>query len=199
MRQKYKSLTEVIETLPRHSYSIHGKPMEPITIILLGGRNDIIEAFHKSGWYLAVPITFLSSIKSGLATIFNASYRTGPMWPSYIGSKRHQMGFERPTAANSYRRRHHLRLWKTSHKLDGKRVWVGTLSYDRSVGRFRGSLLPTHHICSKLSSEENFLARTFRIAKPEYIKLSNQEIGHINTGDPYIWDGKALVIDCQPR
>lgn len=199
MAKKYKKLAEIIDDLPRHSHSIHGKPMEPVTLILLGDRPSIIEAFHQAGWYLAVPITFLSSIKSGLATIFNASYRTGPMWPSYIGAKRHQMGFERPTAADTYRRRHHLRLWKTPDKVEGKRVWVGTLSYDRSVGRFRGSLFPTHHICSKLNSEENFLARTLRIAAPTYIKLAGSEIGHINTGDPYIWDGKALVIDCQPR
>jgi hypothetical protein len=72
---------------------------------------------------------------------------------------------------------------------------VGTLSYDRGIGHFKGSLLPTHHICSKLNSEENFLARSLRIPRPLYARLGHKEIGHINTGDPYIWDGKALVLD----
>jgi len=199
MRKKNKNWSHILERLPRHSYSIHNKPMEPITLIILGNKKSLLKQFSDAGWYLADPITFFSTLRSGLATLFNSSYHTGPMFPSFIDGKIHQLGFERPTRSDSYRRRHHLRLWKTPFHIGKKRIWIGTLSYDRSVGHFKGSLLPTHHICSKLDSEEHFLARTLRIPQPLYAHIGHKELGHINSGDPYIWDGKALVLDLSKR
>jgi hypothetical protein len=109
-KKSYKNISELIENLPRHSCSVNGKPMEPITLIILGDKNSIKDNFNKAGWYLADSINILSSLRSAVVTLLNASYRNGPMWPSYINGKRHQMGFERPTRADTYRRRHHLRL-----------------------------------------------------------------------------------------
>lgn len=198
MARKYKNLDQVIERLPRYSYSISNKQMEPITLIIIGDKALIKMFFHEAGWLLAEPISLFTTLKSAWSTVFDSSYPTGPMWPSYINGKKNQMGFERPTRSDTYRRRHHLRLWKTSLKLESGRVWVGTASYDSGVGHFKNSLLPIHHISPSLIGEENFLARSSKIAKPEYVTMGPPETGFINTGDPYTWDGKAMVIDLGP-
>lgn len=169
--------------------------MEPVSLIVIGSKNDVLDRLGGAGWYLADSVNFNSAIKSALATIFNSSYRTGPMGPAYIDNIMHRMGFERPTRSDTYRRRHHLRLWKTKIRIKKQIVWIGTISYDRGVGLIENSLRPTHHISSNIKSEENFLARTLRIAKPKYITLGISEKDHISTGDPYIWDGKAMLLD----
>ena len=194
-KKTYKNITDLVKDLPHHSYSIHGKQMEPITLIIIGNKKSLLNAFTEAGWYLADSINFISSLRSAVVTILNSSYHSGPMWPSFFRGKQHQLGFERPTRSDTYRRRHHLRLWQCGKLANKTAIWAGTLSYDRSVGRFKGSLLPTHHISTRLASEENFLARTFRVVRPKYTRIGHREMGHINTGDPYIWDGKALVLD----
>jgi hypothetical protein len=194
-KHKYKNLEEAADFLPKHSYSIRNVQMEPVTLIVIGTKRTIRKAFKSSGWYQAVPIDFISSIRSALTTLLDRSYKEGPMWPSFINGKRHQLGFEKPTKGDTYRRRHHLRLWRTGYSLKNYRIWVGTLSYDKGTGFFPGTLLPTHHISPDLKREADFLAHTMNIARPRHVKLSEPEQGVINTGDPYSWDGKALVLD----
>jgi LssY C-terminus len=193
--KNFKNIKESVYLLPRHSYSRNGPKMEPVSLIIIGSKKNVLDRLGKAGWYLADSINFNSAIKSVIATIFDSSYRTGPMGPAYIDNIKHRMGFERPTRSDSYRRRHHLRLWKTKVRIKKQIVWIGTISYDRGVGFIDNSLMPTHHISSNLKSEENFLARTLRIARPKYITLGDPENDHISTGDPYVWDGKALLID----
>jgi hypothetical protein len=195
MRLKHKNYDKLAQLIPRHSYSLHSKQMEPVSLIILADRCNLVKKFKEAGWYLADEINWRTTLRSATATIFNSSYRSGPMWPSYLFGKKNQLGFQRPTRSDTYRRRHHLRLWRTSIKMNNKRVWAGTVSYDRGVGHFNNSLLPIHHISSQLGSEDNFLARTFRIKDPVYIKMGHPEKGHINTGDPYVWDGRALVVE----
>jgi hypothetical protein len=165
-----------------------------VTLIVIGTRRSIKRAFRGAGWYQAVPVGFVSSFRSVLSTILSRSYKQGPMWPVFVDGKHHQIGFERPTKSDTFQRRHHLRLWRTKFTSSAGRVWVGTLSYDSRTGVVPGTLRPTHHISPGLNIEENFLARTFGIKEPRFIKLSEPESGVIGTGDDYIWDGMALVI-----
>lgn len=181
--------------LPRYSYSLHGKQMEPITLIYIGSKGDIKNHLGKAGWALSDKISILSTLKCFWASLANRTYRTGPMWPSFIKGKQNSMGFEMPTQSDTYRRRHHLRIWKTRYHLGKEQVWVGTISYDRGIGFIRHSPIPAHHISPNMKNEEEYLARTLDLLKTVYIRLSKSEKGVINTGDPYIWDGKALVLD----
>ncbi len=195
MKTKHKDLDDILPYLPRHSYSKLSDPMEPVSLIIIGKKHHLIDTFKLAGWYLADKITLTSSVDAALASLFNKSYKTGPMWTSYLSGKKHQIGFERPTGANTFRHRHHLRLWKTKFNLKDEPVWLGTISYDKSIGTVTSKLIPTHHISPTLNSEEDFLADTLYIKKPHYVELGNSEEGQINTGDNYFWNGKALVVD----
>jgi hypothetical protein len=195
MYLKSKTLAKTLPLLPRYSYSIHGKQMEPITLILLGHKNTLVDKMVSAGWYESERITPITTLRSGFAAIFNKGYRTGPMWPAIINGKRNRLGFEMPTQSDTYRRRHHMRLWETRFRISNQPVWVGTISYEHGAGLVKHSLLPTHHISPALKLEEEYLARTLDLLKPMYAKLAKPEEGLINTGDPYIWDGKVLVVD----
>jgi hypothetical protein len=194
-KRKYTNLEEIVAFLPKRSFSIRHEPMEPVTLIVAGDSRTIKKAFRAAGWYQAVPIGFVSSFRTVLSTLLDRSYREGPMWPVFMEGKHHQIGFELPTRSDTYRHRHHLRLWRTKFFLKRKRIWVGTLSYDRSVGLMPDSLIPTHHISANLTAEEKFLAHTFGIKEPQFIKLGKPEEGIINTGDDYKWNGRALVLN----
>src|SRR3990167_10515221 len=108
--------------------------MEPINLIVIGNRRFLYRHFKKHGWFRADKLGAVSLSKAIFAGALNLSYHEGPISGSYIKDKHFNLGFEHPTNSDTFRRRHHLRLWKTPYKIRGRRVWAGTLSYDRSAG-----------------------------------------------------------------
>lgn len=180
--------------MPKHSYSGEGDPMEPVNLIIVGNKRFLTKHFKQYGWYRADKIGAVSLSKALLAAIFDRSYRQGPMADSYLAGHHFTLAFEKPTKADSFRRRHHLRLWRTPYKIMGRRVWAGTVSYDRAAGTHQG-LLPTHHIAPTLSWEEGFLAGSLGVNRPRHLTLSQAYKGKLNNDDTYDYDGKALVLD----
>ncbi len=196
---KVRKLEDLTGLLPKYTFSAKGKQMEPINLIILGNLKNIEDHFLDRGWYEAQKLRFRSALKGLWAGIFNKSYPEGPFASSFLGTKPFRIGFERPTHTNTFRRRHHLRLWKTPHKLKGKCVWAGTISYDKSIGRESGGFWPTHHVAPTLSWEQSFLARSLGIKSPKHLRLSHPEIKQSSNGDTYISDGWALVLDLSQK
>ena len=168
--------------------------MEPITLVIIGNKSSVRRLFEANGWFETDHLGPISLLKTISASLLNSSYHKGLMSYSYINHKRFQLGFERPTRSDTFRRRHHSRIWKTNLKFHGSSVWAGMASYDRSIGISTDGW-PTHHISPSLADEDHFIARSLGIFEPTYIKLSKPEKGIINIGDPYTWDGKALLVD----
>ena len=193
-RSKINSINELADLLPKHSYARSGKPMEPINLVVIGNKRFLFSHFKKHGWYRADKIGAVSLSKALVAAVFDRSYKRGPIAGSYIAGHHFTLAFEKPTRADTFRHRHHLRLWRTPYKIRGRRVWAGTISYDRAAGAHQG-LLPTHHIAPTLNWEENFLAESFGINRPRHLTLDQPYKGQLNNGDTYEYDGKALVLD----
>lgn len=200
MRRKYFSrklhqLEELAEHLPKHPVSAHGHPMEPINLVITGSLKSIRYHFEQHGWFVAEELSFTTFWHSLYSTFLKRPYPNGPMFPGFIGRRHHHdIAFERPTYHNNYRQRHHLRLWRTRFKLGKRRIWVGILSFDKGIGIGHGGL-PTHHIHPSLLWEEEFLAHCLGIAKPAFVRLDEQQRGFSNNGDPYVYDGRALVLE----
>jgi len=195
---QHKKLADIISELPIRTYSFRGRSSEPVNLIILGSKRQIQENFIKNGWYPAVGLNLRSALHGIVAALVNLSFPTGPVGTLYINRKPQLLAFQKPTKSNTFRRRHHLRLWKVNFRIGTSQVWIGMLSYDRSAGHYKNSLMPTHHISPSLISEENYLADTFQIKNPVFIKLSEPENGSTSNGDHYYWDGRALLIDLSP-
>jgi hypothetical protein len=189
------SLGGLAPLLPKQTYSATGKPMEPINLIVLGKLELARDALRERGWKEAEKISFTSVLKTIFAELFRKSYPSAPLAPSYINKHRFFVALERPTETNTFYRRHHMRLWKTSHHFNSLPVSIGTVSYDRSTGVSRESMLPTHHIAPTLVWEEEFLAHSLGITKPVFLRLGPPVDAYLNNGDHYVHDGRALVLD----
>lgn len=193
-KTKVDSIKNLANLLPKHSYARSGKPMEPINLVVIGNRRFLTKHFKEHGWYRADKIGAVSLSKALVAAVFDSSYREGPISDSYLAGHHFTLAFEKPTKADTFRRRHHLRLWRTSYKIMGRRVWAGTVSYDRAAGTHEG-ILPTHHIAPTLRWEEGFLAGSLGIRRPRHLTLGRPYKGQLDNGDTYDYDGKALVLD----
>jgi hypothetical protein len=189
----------LIDTLPKTSLSFSGKPADPINLMFLGKREQIEAAFRRLGWTEAVAINASNWAKAFWAGIRNLSYSDGPMTPFYIATTPNDLAFQKETDRQSFRERHHIRLWQTNLRLAGAiEIWLATTSFDRSLRLFRGARMPFHHIDPDLDAERDLIAGQLvqmgATRRGDY-KLTRKHEGRNVFHDRYFTDGHVIVID----
>lgn len=184
------------DKLPRYSETLNGTPQEPLSfIIIAGSKEDIIDRFRKSGWYLADQVDFNSLQKTAVASLLNESYPEAPMTPSFWNYQVHDLGFEKPTEKDSVRVRHHIRLWNSLYETeDGKVIFLGTASLD--TGMKWGI---THKINPDVDTEREYIFNDLKnsssISSYKKEKFVNPVLGKNFTGDEFFTDGEIYILN----
>jgi len=182
--------------LSKYSETLRGNSQEPMSFLIVA-KNDTELAifFKKSGWLEADYFNRNSMTRMIIAAVLNQSYPTNVMTPSFWNSKVNDFGFQKPTPKNTIRERHHVRFWKTNiFTRDGKRLYLGTASYD-----IRIKWLITHEIDANIDAEREYLFKDLlksnMILKYEKIQLVGKTRGKNFAGDAFYTDGKAYFIE----
>lgn len=179
---------------PKFSETIAGKKMEPISFIIVGSREQIIQTFQKAGWFIAdEPHSSKNLYHIAIAAIFNQPYPTAPVTPSFLNAQPDNIAFEKPTLSNTVRQRHHTRLWLTNFMRGDIPVWVETASFDDGL-----RYLITHKIHPDIDTERDFikdeLIGTGLVKDEKQIQLVSPMLGKNQSGDQFFTDGKAYII-----
>jgi hypothetical protein len=197
-----------LATLPMITLTAQGIPGDPINIGLVGDDKDVLCAMAAAGWYPADPVTLKSSIEIAGSVLLNRPYRDAPVSNLYYLKRREDLAFEKPDG-NSADHRHHVRFWKALDVGEEKRpVWLGAVTFDRSVGvsRYTGAI--THHIGADIDAERKLLAGELEAAgmvdaKYQVTGIGPTMDGRNGGGDLYYTDGEVwmlrLVQACQKR
>ena len=182
--------------LPQYTETLAGRQQEPLSLLLLAHSDaDVIAAFRQAGWYRADPITWTTSLKVADAALFNTEYLTAPISPYFWNARPHDFGFEKPTQAQSVRKRHHVRFWRT-HYLShaGKRLYVGTASLD--IGIKWGI---THKIAPDIDAERDIVLADLQTAgfvdAYQQIQFVEPTLGYNEFNDPFFTKGSSYVIN----
>ncbi len=112
--------------------------------------------------------------------------------------RRQDLAFERP-AAKSPKQREHVRFWQwDGHEADGRPIWLGAATFDRSVGLSHYTGQVTHHIAPDVDAERDrviadlskagLLTRTYQVGG-----VGPTLSGHNGGGDRYFTDGEIDV------
>ncbi len=175
-----------------------GIPGDPINVGLVGGRALLVRAMLATGWRPADPITWRSSVEIGLSVVLDRPYPDAPVSTLLYDGRPQALAFEKPVGGSADRR-HHVRFWPALEQAaEGQPLFLGAVSFDRSVGisRYTGQI--THHIAPDLDAERDalmaglvegrFVAGTYRL--PGSGPTLN---GRNGGGDRYVTDGEVLV------
>jgi hypothetical protein len=185
-----------------------GIPGDPINVGLIGNEKEVLCAMNTAGWFPADPVTFRSSIEIAGSVLLDRAYHDAPVSPLFYLDRREDLAFEKP-AGTSADHRHHVRFWKVLDKGEEQRpVWLGAVTFDRSVGlsHFTGAI--THHIGPDIDAERLLLVTDIESAGMATAKYQVTGIGPtvagINGGgDHYYTDGEVwilrLVEDCHKQ
>ena len=186
--------------IPRLSEDLIGGQMEPLSLVLVGSENDLMNGFTRAGWTRADLPTPVCLVREGLAALRNQPDPSGPATPVFLADQPQNLTLEKPgTGTPSIRRRHHTRLWQTRYCLspDCRAVWIATASYDTGLELSPRLHLPTHRIDPDIDVERELIMRDLMAigAKPEgKVTISPPLYGENAAGDHFYTDGRAIVI-----
>ena len=197
-----------LASLPMVTHTAQGIPGDPINVGLVGDEKDVLCAMQAAGWFPADPVTFRSSIEIAGSVLLDRPYRDAPVSKLVYLGRGEDLAFEKPDG-NSADHRHHVRFWKVLDQGEEARpVWLGAVTFDRSVGvsHYTGAI--THHIGADIDAERKLLAADLEAAgladaKYQVTGIGPTMDGRNGGGDPYYTDGEVwilrLVVACARR
>src|SRR6266436_8174191 len=183
---------------PRITHTKSGAEGDPLNLVFVGSKDQIIHSFQLAGWLIPDPITSQTSEKISVDSLAHRSYPTAPVSNLYVFGRVQDLAFEKPT--NDVANRGHIRLWKTGTLIGGQLVWIGQASYDSGIELSGTTHLPTHHIAPTVDLERNAvgadLGKTGLVREETYGTFTPPIVYARNGGgDYYESDGDVLVIN----
>jgi hypothetical protein len=192
---RYRPSLENIDGISR---TADGHPGDPLNIAIVATEDELIRAMVAIGWYPANSITFESSLRIVVDSVFRRPDDEAPVSSLYLFGRKQDLAFEEPVG-NSPRQRHHVRFWRSPETEDDRPLWLGAATFDRSVGLSHTTGEVTHHIGPDVDAERDRIADQLRQAnwvQEEYWENDfHKELqGRNGGGDPWHTDGKLIVL-----
>jgi len=175
-----------------------GIPGDPLNVGLIGTRKELIFAMTSAGWVPADPITLYSSLDIVASVLLHQPYSNAPVSNLYLYGRRQDLAFEK-LVNGSPKERHHVRFWCNDQLgQDGRPMWIGSATFDRSVGLSHLTGQITHHIDADIDAERdklmNDLVQVGELVEVYQVTGIGPTLnGHNGGGDRYFTDGELDI------
>ena len=181
---------------PRITHTPNGIPGDPVNVALLGSEAEVIHAMVAAKWDPADPLTFRSSVRIAVDSVFRQPDTNAPVSTLELFGRKQDFAFEQPVG-DSPRQRHHVRFWHWDKLYDGKEVWFGAITFDERVGLSHTTGQVTHHIGPDLDAERDRLIAELQQAgvteKVFWLDGFQKLQGKNGGGDPWHTDGRLKI------
>lgn len=196
-------LDELVEQLPWRVTTQKNVDADLLNIVFIGSEEEVSSAFREAGWHNADPVSKSSVMKNLYALLNNSGYAQEPMTTFLLNDKPEDMNWQKNL--NSYGRRDHLRIWRTSMGTTDS-VWISSSTHDTGAilaVKYKGFV---HHIAPNIDDERSAVIRDLNFAgcvkSVSYVSRPAMPTAtHNATGDVMHTDGSVAVIalqSCQP-
>ena len=181
----------------RLTHTGSGIPGDPLNVAIAGSEEDVIRAVTKAGWRPANPLTFSSSVRIAVDSVFDKPDPNAPVSNLYLYGRKEDLAFEKPLG-HSPRERHHVRLWRAQQLDSGRPMWMGAATYDNGVELSRTTAEVTHHISPNVDADRDLfigdIARAVPGVTTRWVDAFHKELqGRNGGGDPWHTDGRLLI------
>jgi hypothetical protein len=188
----------VLEDAPKTTVTSQGIPGDPLNVGLIGTESEAVSAMLGAGWTPADPITLKSSLRIARSVILDRPYADAPVSSLFVFGRKQDLAFEKP-AGKSAAHRHHVRFWRAPELGEaGVPLWIGAVTFDRSVGLSHRTGQVTHHIGADVDGERDALMDGLR-DRGDLLQLFQVTgvgatlVGRNGGGDRYFTDGELTV------
>lgn len=187
-----------LEDAPKTTVTSQGISGDPLNVGLIGFEGGVVHAMLNSGWNPADPVTLRTSVQIARSVLFNRPDADAPVSNLFLFGRKQDLAFEKPAGASA-RHRHHVRFWRSVELgRDGVPLWIGAVTYDRSVGLSHRTGQITHHIGPDVDAERDGLIGDLRKRGwlTELFQVTGVGatlVGRNGGGDRYDTDGELTV------
>ena len=202
-----EALRRALEELPCCTANADGdKYGDPLNIVLIGDKNDIVPAFVRRNWH-ATEVVWSQALKRTIASFLKGKrYRYSPISPLYVFGRRQDIGFQK--ARGTINERNHMRFWQSPIRFRGKIVYIGQISRDIGVKfTLKSPTISTHIIDPDVDEARRYLvedlAYSQAVSRLDFVKgvgTVTKDAPKMNlVGDPFYTDGLRAVLFFEPR
>jgi hypothetical protein len=196
-REKVSGLSEMLKMLPPRVTNREGREGDMLNLIFQSKEEDLQQAFAQAGW--------LKVEKSKRLIFWHLLWQRGhytklPMDRLYVFGRSQDYSYALPDPLSIVARRHHLRIWKTGHVVDGVPLWVAAATQDVSIHFVKHKFRLFHRIDPNVDAERDFIAgnlsETKLLTREEYVNCPEPVSGaQTATGQPYYSDSRMLLLE----
>ena len=196
--KRFNPPTVAYTGVPPVTQTADGHPGDPLNLSIVGTEQQLIRALSSAGWYPADPLTFDTSVRIVVDSVFRRPDDAAPVSNLYLFGRQQDLAFEQPVG-NSPRQRHHVRFWRWAQQDDGRPVWFGSATFDERVGLSYTTGQVTHHIGPDVDAERDRLEAGLQakgwVAQLRWIDGFHKQLqGRNGGGDLWRTDGRLAVI-----
>jgi LssY C-terminus len=159
---RYSARRPALEDIPGIAHTGNGIPDDPLNVALVGAKGDLIKIMLAAKWHPADPLCLKSCLEIAEATVLKRPYEDAPVSNLYLWGRKEDLAFEQQVGDDP-RHRHHVRFWKAAQvDAEGRPLWVGSATYDKSVGLSHTTGQITHHIGADVDAERDHFFQTLK-------------------------------------
>lgn len=107
------------------------RPSDITTLMFLGSRQQIEDAFQRAGWSQAAKLTDQSKLETFRAMAEMRGYQEAPVSVLLLEGRPPDLVFEKIN--DTFAARHHLRMWQRPGRFDGQDIWVCAATHDTGI------------------------------------------------------------------
>ena len=151
------SLNRLVYAWPVHATADRGTvSADPVNIALIGDSALVVRAFRAAGWDAAAHMGMKADFATFLRASANRGYANQPVSTLLLDGRAPDLVFERVT--NTMAKRHHIRLWRWTDRIDGTSVWLAGASHDIGIEYLKDRRRFTHRVDPAIDAERDKVA-----------------------------------------
>ena len=166
-------LNQAIEFLPPRVLDGEGRQGDMVNLLFIGQKEDLQAAFDRAGWIKPEHWKLRSAWH---VVTQRTHYIRQPMSRFFLFGRSQDYAYAMPDPDIVVSHRHHIRIWKTGHEVDGNPVWAGAATYDVAIEVAKRGRLFNHRIDPNVDSERDFigakLSQTLRARSPNLCRTA---------------------------
>lgn len=195
-----QELQRLIGGLPLRTATREHTPSDLTNILLIGSREEVINAFTNAGWVTAEANDLKTEAETFFAIAGRHSFHEAPVSTLLLNGNKPDLVFEKQ--ANTFAKRHHVRIWESTDTYRGQPLWIGAGTHDIGITFSRKAKTFSHSVDSHIDEErwkiENDLSFTGQVAEARLVPRAGAPREFQNaTGDHLQTDGAIAVLRLQ--
>jgi LssY C-terminus len=199
-QERSSELDTMMDYLPPRVFNAEGREGDMLNLVLVGQKEDLQNAFARAGW---VKTDKWNPIFVWHLLLHGTHDARIPMARFYLFGRVQDYSYALPEPGAVVSRRHHLRIWKTDHTIDGTPIWVGSATHDIAIEVAKRGRLINHRIDPAVDAERDFvgidLTNASSISRQEYLHSADPVFqAQTASGQTYHSDSRILLLDLHP-